>query len=112
MKIADLQLGELLAYSPPDPDVERGLIGQFELRSDEIERGIVSEQLSKRGAYWEAMFEGGAQERGLAETAKGWATASHQRPRTAATLMAITQMWEDYAERADLDAQKSRERLG
>ena len=114
--MADLQIGELLAYSPFDADgawphrAVRDLLE--ELRSDDIQRGIVTEQLNKRGAYWKAMFEGGVQERGLAETARGWAKASEHWPRTNAMLMAVTRMWEEQAERADRDAAKSREKFG
>jgi hypothetical protein len=63
--IADLQLGELLAYAPPDPGdgawphrAVRELLE--ELRSEDIERGIVTEQHSKRGVFTKGMFEGGA----------------------------------------------------
>jgi hypothetical protein len=112
-----LQLGELLAYAPYDPGdsawphrAVRDLLE--ELRSENIERGIVTEQHSKRGAYWKGMFEGGRQERGLAAQARESAQASQQWPRTAAMLMTISAMWDHQADRADQEAEKDKIRFG
>ena len=112
-EVADHQIGRILAYAPSDPSdggwphrVVRDLLE--DLRSDAVDGAIVSEQLNIRGVYTKGVFEGGAQERGLAERARNWAQISQSRPRTARMLNHIAQMWEHHAKREDKDAERDK----
>ena len=59
-----------------------------------------------RGVYSKAIGEGGQQERVLAETAKDWARAMPEFPRTASMLSTIAEMWLKEGEAADASAAK------
>jgi alpha/beta superfamily hydrolase len=72
-----------------------------ELASQHVERGVEVERHNVRGVVSKAIFEGGRQERALAEEARGWARASARWPRTAAMLLSVAQMWDAMADRED-----------
>jgi hypothetical protein len=116
VEVADHQIGRLLGYAPADTEDEswphraiRDLLE--ELRSEDIESSMVSEQVNKRGAGFRGVFEGGAKERSLAAQAREWAQVSRQWPRTSAMLTRIAEMWDRYAKREDEDAEKRKIQL-
>lgn len=109
--ITDARIGHLLAHAPPDPDdrawphrAVRQLIE--ELSSEKVEQAVRIERLNMRGVYSKAIGEGGQQERVLAETAKDWARAMPEFPRTASMLSTIAEMWLKEGEAADASAAK------
>jgi hypothetical protein len=77
-----------------------------ELKAEYIERGIQIERFNMRGAFSKAMYEGGKQERGLAEQARIWARAVVNWPRTHSMLLEISRDWDIHAEREDESAQQ------
>jgi hypothetical protein len=105
--IADEFIGHLLAYAPGGSDgfwphvVIRDLLE--ELKSDQIETGILIERSNMRGVVTKEMYEGGAQERTLAERARASARATAKWPRTAA-------LWLKLAESLEFDAKREDER--
>ena len=109
-EIGDLMIGRMLAYSPNDTDdgawPPRAIRDVIEdVGSDDLESGIRSEQMNKRGAHWRGVTEGGAQERDLAAQAEGWASVVGPRwPRTERLLRTIVRMWECEAAREDVRA--------
>jgi hypothetical protein len=114
--VADNYIGHLLAYSPVDPEdgawphrIIREVLE--ELAAPKVESGIGSEQFNKRGVFSKAMFEGGAQERELAEEARKWASASIVWPRTARMLKDIASTWDRQAEFEDQRAEQDKVRF-
>jgi hypothetical protein len=105
--IADLTIGEILAHAPADPNdggwPHQGIRNVLEqLVADDIERGLMIERFNMRGAYWKALYEGGAQERAFAEQYREWARIARGRwPRVAQVLECIAQDWEAHARRED-----------
>jgi hypothetical protein len=113
--LTDQYIGHVLAHAPEDPSdgawphrVVRDLIE--ELKSDETERGINIERFNMRGVYSKALFEGGKQERGFAEQARGWAAKCNSWPRTQKMVNEIAKEWDRHAEREDSEARKDRMR--
>jgi hypothetical protein len=114
--VADVQIGQLLAHSPKDPEddawpdqVVRNVVEKLE--ADHIDEGLVIERINMRGVYTKDPYEGGTQERALASQYRGWAEISRARwPRMARVLEAIAQSWEGYAHREDKQAEQ--EKLG
>lgn len=112
--IVDIKIGKIFAHAPIDPEdaawphqTVRDLLEK--LFSDKIERGINIEQFNKRGVVSKAMFEGGQQERELAEQWRRWAaTVGSRWPRTAALLRKISDSWERYAKQEDERAEQDR----
>jgi len=66
------------------------------------------ECFNKRGTYSKGINEGGDQERELAKRYKAWSDATLKYPRTSAMLIAISEDWVRNAERADIEAEKSK----
>jgi len=104
--IAEEHIGQLLAHAPRDPEDRawphrsvRDLIE--ELASEHVERGVEIERHNMRGVVSKAMFEGGRQERALADEARRWARSSARWPRTAAMLLSVARSWDTAAERED-----------
>jgi hypothetical protein len=104
--IADEYIGHLVAHAPSDPEdqawphrIIRDLIE--EVRSDSLELGVRVERHNMRGTVSKAMFEGGAQERALADEARRWARAAAGWPRTQAMLLSLARSWDDMAARED-----------
>jgi hypothetical protein len=113
--VADMHIGQLLAYAPSDPEdgawpnrIIRGVLE--ELDAPEIEQGIRTEQFNKRGVSWRAAFEGGDQERALAEQARKWAAACLAWPRTHRLLEEIAASWERMAKHEDDSAELDKRR--
>ena len=69
------------------------------------------ERFNMRGVYTKAMFEGGVQERALADQNRAWAKAHGASPRTRAMLAAIASRWDEDARRADTEAEQDRLRF-
>ena len=111
--IGDLRIGFVLAYAPQDADEPfwppSAVCQVIEaLASEQIERGFALECFNKRGTYSKGINEGGDQERELAKRYKAWSDATLKYPRTSAMLIAISEDWVRNAERADIEAEKSK----
>lgn len=116
-EIVDEYIGHLLAHAPSDRDDRmwpaRGVREVLEqLRADGVERGIAIERFNMRGAYSKQMYEGGAQERALAEQYRDWATQISGFPRTSRMLRTIASDWDRLATREDIRAEKDKLRHG
>lgn len=105
-EIADEYIGHVLAHAPSDPEdqgwphrVVRSLIE--ELASERVEVGVRTERFNMRGVVSKAMFEGGTQERALAEEARRWARTAAGWSRTAAMLHELARWWDAEGNRED-----------
>ena len=79
-----------------------------ELDSDEIERGLMIERFNMRGAHFKGAYEGGAQERVLAEQYRAWAKSMPNWPRTTAILEKIAAGWDHQASQEDIRAEQDK----
>jgi hypothetical protein len=108
--VTDNYVGRLLAHAPVDADggwPHRAVRHEIErLRSDEIERGLRLQRYNMRGVYTKQMFEGGEQERALANEYAESAALAAAWPRTAALLKAIAKGWQREADSEDVEAAK------
>jgi len=111
--IGDQRIGFVLAHAPQDagesfwpPSAVCQVIEV--VASDHVERGFAIECFNKRGVYSKGINEGGDQERAFAEQYRSWADATLKYPRMSAILMSISEDWIRSAERADVDAEKSK----
>jgi transcriptional regulator with XRE-family HTH domain len=109
-EVADIRIGNVLAYAPADPDGAwpcipvRDAIEEF--GTDDLADGFEVAIMNKRGAYSKAPDEGGAQERGLAKQFFDWADALRiEWPKTAASLRRVAEHYEAYARREDAEAE-------
>ena len=106
--VTDSFIGRLLAHAPPDRDAgwpHKAVRRQIErIQSEELERGLQLERFNMRGVHGKQVFEGGEQERALAEENEGWAEIAAAWPRTSALLRAIARGWRLDAEREDTEA--------
>ena len=106
--VCDSQIGQLLAYSPVDPDdglwpsiPVRDLIGR--ISSEDLERGMSIGVYNKRGAHMRA--PGGAQERKLATKFRAFADGMRRKwPRAARITEGIAKHFEWEADRQDKEA--------
>ena len=114
-QITDQYIGHTLAHAPVDPDgawPHRAVRDVIEaLNSEDAERGINVERLNMRGAFRKAMYEGGDQERALAEETRVWAKAAVGWPRTQAMLLDLSRMWDTSAQREDQRAEQDKMRF-
>ena len=110
----DNYIGKVLAHAPPDPDgawPHRAVRDEIErLASEEIERAIQIERYNMRGVHGRGVYEGGDQERDLANMNYQAAGLSSAWPRTAALLQAIAKTWEEEAKRVDIEPAQRRMR--
>lgn len=109
-KIADREIGHLLAYAPKSPDgiwpdiAVREIIE--EVASKEMERAIAIGIFNKRGVWIKSIDQGGVQERQLAETYQNYAIAvGDTHPRTATILRSIAKGYTSDAHREDIWAE-------
>lgn len=115
--IADLRIGDVLAHAPDDPEDKawphRAVRDVFEKNmGEDVGRGLMTERHNMRGVYTKAIYEGGVQERALAQQYRDWAEASRRRwPKMAAILDAIADSWECDGRREDERAEQSRWRF-
>jgi hypothetical protein len=113
--IAEEYIGRVLAHAPNDPVDQawphravRDVIE--ELVSDAVEEGIRVERFNMRGVVSKAVFEGGGEERAMAEQARNWATIVARWPRTSAMLRRIARMWDAEGNREDQRARQDQMR--
>ena len=104
--IGDLAIGEVLAYSPPDPDglwpaePVRDLVE--DLASPRLEEGLHTGKFNSRGITFRNPADGGAQERQLAAQHRGSADRVSDRwPRTGALLRRMADHYDEWARRED-----------
>lgn len=102
LDIGDFLIGQTFANAPVDADeiwppvAIRDLIES--IKSRELENGLISGRLNCRGFTWRGVYDGGSQERTLAEQYKQWSLAVRVCwPRTARILRAIADSYERYA---------------
>lgn len=115
--IADHHIGQVLAHYPSGADgawpheVLRDLIE--DLRSEKIEKGIITGISSRRGVINRSIFEGGAQERAIAERYLGNARImSDNWPRTARLMKKIADVYELEARWEDGKAELDEDLMG
>ncbi|WP_460702459.1 hypothetical protein [Luteococcus sediminum] len=108
--IGDELIGQTLARAPVDADgiwppaPVRDLIES--IGSRDLENGAITGRLNSRGLTWRGVYDGGSQERTLAEQYKQWSLAVQVHwPRTARILRAIAESYERDAVRQDERAQ-------
>lgn len=109
--IGDQQVGSVLRYSPKGDDgvwpheAVRELIE--ELEAEHVERGIEVQVYNSRGVTSRGVYDGGDQERELADQYSEWAEATQARwPRTSAMLRRIAESYERDARHHDDDAER------
>ncbi len=112
-KIADIQIGHLLAHAPTESeDAYWPPTAVCELleatASENLERGIHTECFNKRGVYSKSLNEGGGQERAFAERYSAWSDSTRRYPRTSAMLSGIADDWLASATREDVRAEKGK----
>jgi hypothetical protein len=116
LEIGELQVGEVLAHAPTDPD------GTFPTRpvrdvleaapNDRLERGFTIGLRNKRGVTSRGMTEGGKQEYDLADRYEAWAQAVEAtHPRTAGALRTVAESYRDEGRRNDEEARRFLEGL-
>lgn len=108
--IGDELIGQTFAHAPVDADgiwppvPVRGLIESIGSRN--LENGAITGRLNSRGVTSRGVYDGGSQERTLAEQYKQWSRGVQvQWPRTARILRAIADSYERDAAREDDNAQ-------
>lgn len=109
--IGDQRIGSVLRYSPVDGDgvwpheAVRELIE--ELEGEHFERGIEVQVYNSRGVTSRGVYDGGDQERELANQYAVWAEATQARwPRTSAMLRRLAESYEHDGRRHDEDAER------
>jgi len=115
--ITDEYIGKILYHYPDDPSdnawphIELRKLLEA-LQNEKIELGIEIEDFNSRGVTSRGVFEGGAQERELAQKWRSWAEILSSRwPRTRAMLERIADSWEHHAKQEDIRAEKNRHRF-
>ncbi|MEX0160632.1 MULTISPECIES: hypothetical protein [unclassified Microbacterium] len=116
IEIGELQIGEVLAHAPVDPD---GTFPTLPVRdaleaapNDRLERGFSIGLYNKRGVTSRGMTEGGDQEYALADRYDSWAAgvqATH--PRTASVLRDVANGYRDEGRRNDEEVKRHLEGL-
>jgi hypothetical protein len=117
IEINDLQIGHVLFHYPDDPT--DGIWPHKELRrliediqNDQIEHGIEIEQFNSRGVVSKGLYEGGKQERLIAQKWRSWAEKIDIRwLRTRVMLERIAAQWDAHAKMEDERAEKDRLRF-
>ncbi|WP_420269098.1 hypothetical protein [Klebsiella pneumoniae] len=112
LEITDHVVGKILAHAPNSSidnswphEAIRHIIEI--LSSDELEQGIQIGRYNKRGVFTRMLYEGGNQERKLAEQYREWANSMPHCVRTSAMLFRIADEWEYSAKHADIRAAKA-----
>jgi hypothetical protein len=115
--VADIQIGEVMAYSPVGgdgvwpPEPVRDLVDALE--SDEFDRGIMIGVSNARSITSRSVGEGGQQERELVAKYQAYSAALRDRwPRTAAVVARISEQYERDARRVDVEAEWERREIG
>lgn len=109
LEVCDLNLGEVFARGGEDVDKAMPLIAIRnvieECESEELERGLCIGFHNRRGVVSKSLYEGGKQERELAETYQRYADACSKWPRTAAALRRVA---EDYINQARTEDERAK----
>lgn len=100
--VGDVYIGRILSFAKTDADgiwPERPVRDVIDrMKNDHIENGFVSAVHNQRGVTSRGLFDGGLQERTLAERYRSWAEAlKFEWPRTAALLERVARSFEDEA---------------
>ncbi|WP_271629439.1 hypothetical protein [Caldicellulosiruptor sp. DIB 104C] len=111
LESCDKHIGQVLAYAVPDedgnwpPEAVCRIID--EIRSKELESGFKIGIYNQRGIITKSLFEGGTQERALAEQYRKYAEKQNTAfPKTASILKRIAESYELEARREDEEAEK------
>jgi hypothetical protein len=108
--MAEEYIGKVLAHTAADLDgmwPDKRVAELIEkLGSKKIEQGIYIERLNMRGATWRGPFDGGDQERVLANQIRSWANARKAFPRTFSLLNNMAESWEREAALHDEQARQ------
>jgi hypothetical protein len=110
IRVGDYLIGEVLAYSPGDPEgmwphvAVRDLIE--DLQSERLESGVETGVYNSRGIVMKSPTEGGSRERELVERYLSYAVQVSDRwPRTARLLRRIANRYVNDARREDVSAE-------
>jgi len=111
-KIADDQIGQAFAATPPERDGVWPAIAVRQvietLRTDEFERGFLVGKRNLRGVTSRGLSDGGAQERAVAQQFRTWAKSMElEWHRTAALLERLAESYDEEARRHDDDAERN-----
>jgi hypothetical protein len=116
LRIGDMQIGEMLAFAPPNADgspiheVVRELLE--DIRSDELDQGLGVGIRNRRGLTSRGLLDGGAQEWTLARNYAKQAEAARAWPRTRKLLNGLAEAYEVDARREDQEAERRHQGLG
>lgn len=109
--VGDSHIGKVLAHSMSEeedvwpPETVCKIIDG--IQSDELDNGFMVEVYNKRGVVTKSPFEGGHQERALAEQFRRYANKWAIRyPKTSAILMEVAEGYENEARREDKEAER------
>jgi hypothetical protein len=116
LEIGELQIGEVLAHAPKDPDGTFPTVAVRDVLevapTDRLERGFTIGLFNKRGVTSRGMTEGGEQEYELAAQYDEWAAAVQAtHPRTAAALRDVASSYREEGRRNDEEAKRFLEGL-
>jgi hypothetical protein len=109
------EIGRVLAYALPDPDgtspprAVRDLLER--VRSDELDNGLALGTYNRRGVTSRGMFDGGDQERVLADGYRQQAAGAATGPRVRRLLRRLADSYEREARRNDEEAERRRRGL-
>jgi hypothetical protein len=110
-RIGDIQIGHVLAHAAPDVDgiwppiAVRDLIEDTESR--DLESGLHSGRINRRGVWTKSPSDGGRPERELAKQYRTAAKAVNSRwQRTARLLNSLAETYESFGRHDDIDAEK------
>jgi hypothetical protein len=108
--VADLTIGQVLSFSPIESDGTWPVVPIRELieeiKSENLDRGLIIGVNNSRGVISKGLLDGGAQERDLAERYKKYANLIRDSwPRTASVLDKIAEGYLSDARREDLNAE-------
>ncbi len=108
--VCDLTLGNILAHCPPDSDgtwpckIVRDLLDRHELA--DVRRGFITGIRNKRGITSRGLKEGGAQERTLSDTYRGYSRIiKNTHPYVASVLEEVARSYERDGMREDVEAE-------
>lgn len=116
LDVGELQIGEVFAHAPEDPD---GTFPTLPVRealetypNNRLERGFSTGLFNKRGVTSRGLTDGGAQEYALAAKYESWSIAVQAtHPRTASVLRDMAETYRDEGRRNDEEARRYLEGL-
>jgi len=111
LDVCDIHIGQVLAHAIEDkngnwpPEEVCKIIEEIESKG--LDKGFRIGIYNKRGIVSKALFEGGEQERRLAEQYRNYAdNLANKFPRTSAILKKVAELYENEAKREDKEAEK------